>query len=873
MRLLLITLVTVVCCPTLSRAEGHDWPMWRYDAGRTAVTPHALAETLHLQWTRQLPAPAPAFRNERLRFDAGYEPVVMGKQLFVGSARTDSVTAYDTDTGEERWRFYADGPVRCAPVAANGRVYFGSDDGCVYCLDAEQGRVIWRVRAVPSNRTILGNGRLISVWPIRGGPVLVNGTLYFAAGVWPLEGTFIYALEAATGKVVWLNDRGGFVYGRQPHNAVAIGGISPQGYLFVNGDDLVVPCGTAYPATLDRHTGEIKSFELPSDGRLPGGWFASLDARRGKVAFDSSVNREQHEDKMNKGRGTDGVSRTISVGGRVLRFDDEYPGVHGRVHTMIAADGKLFVVSDTGRLYCFGESQVQPKSYTLPQRPLERADDKVIPQATSAQYGYALVSDSVTAELLAVRTELKVIAVGADDRQKRRWDDAGLYGTRITSIAADAELPPYFASLIVTEELGDLANSLRPFGGTACTPDGRTLSKRDGPLPGSTNYTTPWQPSPDDLVRAPLGVLWYDDTLGHFKRSPQPLFVDGVMISQPKDWTPAAVKPPYRLLPTTYSDVYTGRVLPSDDPLVDGRTFPAHDATIKQPNQYRPPSQKNDWKPDQPRPGRRTNPLTGVSEPRVFPKSYGCDGGFDYGHLYTMRSGTAAFYDKRFESGIVHISGPRSGCTNSIIPANGLLNVPYFYEGCTCSYPIPSALALVAMPPKYEQWAVWGNVKPAPVERVGINFGAPGDRMDPDGTLWLNYPSVGGPSPGLSVKYDGESFYRHSLWMKGGKAWPWVAASGVTGVSTITIAGLTAGTFKVRLIFAAPDTSPHRFDVSIQDRRLLESFDITAASADKIMHSVVHEFSPVESAGELKIVFQPLAGEPLICGIELIAQR
>jgi len=294
--------------------------MWRYDAGRTAVTPHALAETLHLQWTRQLPAPAPAFRNERLRFDAGYEPVVMGKQLFVGSARTDSVTAYDTDTGEERWRFYADGPVRCAPVAANGRVYFGSDDGCVYCLDAEQGRVIWRVRAVPSNRTILGNGRLISVWPIRGGPVLVNGTLYFAAGVWPLEGTFIYALEAVTGKVVWLNDRGGFVYGRQPHNAVAIGGISPQGYLFVNGDDLVVPCGTAYPATLDRHTGEIKSFELPSDGRLPGGWFASLDARRGKVAFDSSVNREQHEDKMNKGRGTDGVSRTISVGGRVLRL-------------------------------------------------------------------------------------------------------------------------------------------------------------------------------------------------------------------------------------------------------------------------------------------------------------------------------------------------------------------------------------------------------------------------------------------------------------------------------------------------------------------------------------------------------------------------
>ena len=57
-----------------------------------------------------------------------------------------------------------------------------------------------------------------------------------------------------------------------------------------------------------------------------------------------------------------------------------------------------------------------------------------------------------------------------------------------------------------------------------------------------------------------------------------------------------------------------------------------------------------------------------------------------------MRSGTAAFYDKRLESGTIHISGPRSGCTNSIVPANGVLNVPYFYEGCTCSYPLPMAL-------------------------------------------------------------------------------------------------------------------------------------------------------------------------------------
>jgi len=85
--------------------------------------------------------------------------------------------------------------------------------------------------------------------------------------------------------------------------------------------------------------------------------------------------------------------------------------------------------------------------------------------------------------------------------------------------------------------------------------------------------------------------------------------------------------------------------------------------------------------------------MTGQKEPRVIPKTYGCDGGVDYGMFYTLRAGTAAFYDKTLESGTVFISGPRSGCTNSIIPSGGLLNVPYFYEGCTCSYPLPTALS------------------------------------------------------------------------------------------------------------------------------------------------------------------------------------
>ena len=36
--------------------------------------------------------------------------------------------------------------------------------------------------------------------------------------------------------------------------------------------------------------------------------------------------------------------------------------------------------------------------------------------------------------------------------------------------------------------------------------------------------------------------------------------------------------------------------------------------------------------------------------------------------------------------------------------------------------------------------------------RVGLNFGAPGDRVSDEGTLWLDQPDVGGPSQQVAVE-------------------------------------------------------------------------------------------------------------------------
>ena len=166
-------LAALSCLISAGRAFSSDWPMWRHGLERNGVAVEPLPETLNLHWSRQLAEPKPAWPNEpRLHFDASYEPVAVGKQLFVGSMIDGSLAAFDIETGVLNWRFYSDGPVRLAPVVADGHAYFGSDDGLLYCLDAESGKFLWKLSGAPAERgqrRHLGNGRLISFWPVRGG--------------------------------------------------------------------------------------------------------------------------------------------------------------------------------------------------------------------------------------------------------------------------------------------------------------------------------------------------------------------------------------------------------------------------------------------------------------------------------------------------------------------------------------------------------------------------------------------------------------------------------------------------------------------------------------------------------------------------------
>ncbi len=547
--------LTLAAASPSSAAADADWPMWRYDAARSAETPLELAEDLHLQWVRELPEPERAWPHQlddrgKLEFDVSYSPVVLGRRIFVPSNVTDSVTAYGVDDGAELWRFFADGPVRLAPAAWDGKVYFTSDDGRLYCVDAETGKLVWKFRGGPSDQRLLGNQRIINFWAARGAPVVKDGTVYFAAGIWPLHGVFIYALDADRGEVVWVNDTTGSDYVELPHGgADGYGGLSPQGYLAANEEQLVVSAGRGpNPVHLDRQTGKVRRFDYQgSKGR--GGYAVH--------AVDG---------------GGLGIRRNAMLQDRVEALAKQ---IDGEVFEQLAARDRLFVTTKDGELYCFGPAEVQPVRHEYRPTPFEprttawASTARELLKELGESAGYALLLGAGSGDLLRellLESDLHVVVAEGDPSRVRALRDelaaAGMYGRRAAVIEADPaafSVQPYLFSMVVSEDakaagIGNDATALayaldrlRPYGGVAWLGGatvsesaltaalasagvdqvavevrrGHLFARRAGPLAGAGQWTHQYHDPANTLlsreqrVRLPLGVLWFGGPNNH----------------------------------------------------------------------------------------------------------------------------------------------------------------------------------------------------------------------------------------------------------------------------------------------------------------------------------------------------------------------
>ncbi|MDI6704165.1 MAG: PQQ-binding-like beta-propeller repeat protein [bacterium] len=94
-----------------------------------------------------------------------------------------------------KWKYQTGGEVSSTPCVWNGKVYFGSDDNKIYCLDALTGAKIWSYETPPPQ----GSGPYLPRLNYVGsGKVSDKGILHIGDG-----GGWVYALDAETGVLKW----------------------------------------------------------------------------------------------------------------------------------------------------------------------------------------------------------------------------------------------------------------------------------------------------------------------------------------------------------------------------------------------------------------------------------------------------------------------------------------------------------------------------------------------------------------------------------------------------------------------------------------------------------------------------------------------
>jgi outer membrane protein assembly factor BamB len=275
--------IILLFCLTVNsvRCQFYDWSTWRYDHNRSASTPEQLADKLYPQWqitfSSRIPVWDDPLNQNLMQFDRIFEPIVADNKIFLGFNDEDKVVALDINSGKEIWHYYADGPVRFPLASSKDKVYFISDDGYCYSLNAKTGELNWKRLLAPAHNKLLGNKRLISMWPARGGIVIKDNIIYTAASIFPMMGTFIYALNADNGEIIWKNEGSGSNYILQPHRSPAFAYVAPQGNFTISGDRLLVAGGRTVPAAYDLKTGEEVYYLLAESGKTGGAFTCAND--------------------------------------------------------------------------------------------------------------------------------------------------------------------------------------------------------------------------------------------------------------------------------------------------------------------------------------------------------------------------------------------------------------------------------------------------------------------------------------------------------------------------------------------------------------------------------------------------------------------
>lgn len=164
-----------------TRGESNGAYMFRGNSHRTGVYESETPDNNSLLWS----------------FDTGTQiessPVVMDDKVYFGSDN-GRIYCVNISTGDEVWNFTTGNAVKSTPTVLDGIVYVGSTDGNLYAINTETGLKRWNYTLPNPFAQIVSS------------PALINDKIFFGAS----DGN-LYALNATTQALEWAYPIGGDV--------------------------------------------------------------------------------------------------------------------------------------------------------------------------------------------------------------------------------------------------------------------------------------------------------------------------------------------------------------------------------------------------------------------------------------------------------------------------------------------------------------------------------------------------------------------------------------------------------------------------------------------------------------------------------------
>ncbi len=113
--------------------------------------------------------------------------ILYENRIYFGSD-DGNIYCLNAESGKKLWNYTAQNLVQSTPCIFEGRLYIGASDFGVYCLDAITGEFIWKFKA---------NGPIVS------SPLVVNNTVVVGS-----FDNYIYAINALNGSLKWKYETG-----------------------------------------------------------------------------------------------------------------------------------------------------------------------------------------------------------------------------------------------------------------------------------------------------------------------------------------------------------------------------------------------------------------------------------------------------------------------------------------------------------------------------------------------------------------------------------------------------------------------------------------------------------------------------------------